>query len=644
MSATVSGTIMDWTAVYSETGEEELILEGLEEMMSPRLTRLVSFMYHHQYRHQPRRISRSFEDDGEFEHHRLFAISVEIEDDASAKSSGSSYDSTKYTLGALYCLSINYIFGVGCLGVPYAFARAGFLLCGSVVIVVTFLSYVTVMWVAECGAYAETLFEAEGQEIVENANIRMEPNGGEIQNGNENTQREKGHSPLERSHSAHSSERSSLLHRKGRQKFDPRHYEVIDLVSFYLGPQHKSLYQISLLALMYIGLLAYTQVFCGAIAALLPTSDGAGITRILPQFIFGSIVIPLSCIELDEQVSVQVIMAFARFFAIFIMVAGSVLGLFLDDRGDSSAHTPYFAPPSEDVEGNCEMSYTACYSGFGVAFSTALFSQLFQHSVPGLLRPLGNDSKKIAKVPFVFGASLLTTCSFYLVLGVTAASYFGADTRSSVNLNFSDLSYGMNPETSPGWVLTCARIASNVVVMFPALDTLSVFPLIANTLGSNLLATSSPGFVKWVLAWIYKCKKVNPSSGTLSVVRQLVGRNQVHESDITDRRSGNIEDKSKMMERAFRISTVFWRVVAAFPPLVASIWADDLSFSLLLSGFAGLYVAFFAPSLLQLKCADNVYSGWHSQKKLVYLVLGFATFSLGMLSIQTRDAWLAMTR
>ena len=38
-------------------------------------------------------------------------------------------------------------------------------------------------------------------------------------------------------------------------------YEVTELCTKFLGWRHKVLYQVSLLALMYVGLLAYSQVF-----------------------------------------------------------------------------------------------------------------------------------------------------------------------------------------------------------------------------------------------------------------------------------------------------------------------------------------------------------------------------------------------
>lgn len=336
---------MDWTSVYVESGEEDLLIPLLleEHSTAPRLARFVSRLYN---------VTADEVEDGTFEvtHHRLFELFE-------------SHPSSSYTLMALYFLCINYILGVGCLGVPYAFARAGFLLATLVLIIVTLLSYMTVLWVAESGARLQLILEEEAKQWQD-------------QEASENT--------------------SLMQRRQSTQEhvhFDEARYEVVDLVSYYLGSVHKTIYQVALMALMYVGLLAYTQVFCGSIATLWVDED-----RMLgiPQLIFALMVVPLSCYDLDEQVAIQSLMATVRFLALFIMIGGSVLALWLDDGLSKRSLPPYFAPA--DTEG-CHMSYTACFSGFGVAFSTALFSQLFQHSVPGLLRPLHDQPRKIVQAP-----------------------------------------------------------------------------------------------------------------------------------------------------------------------------------------------------------------------------------------------------
>ena len=331
--------------MFVEDGTEDLIISPLlnSHATAPRLSRLVSKVYHHLEEHEMD-LSAG---------HRLLELAEADEDERS------------YSLLALYYLSINYILGVGCLGIPFAFARAGFLLCSSILIIVTIFSYMTVMWVAETGARFERQLRSVSEDL-----------------------------------SGQASEASSLVRKKFHADIDSLEdgrYEVIDLVNFYLGPVQKTVYQISLMSLMYVGLLAYSQVFCGAIGALFWGSSRADQPwNAFPQLVFGIMVVPLSCMELDEQVTIQSIMATVRFMAIFVMVFGSTLALFMDSSKSHKENPPFWA--SEEPIG-CQMSYTVCFSGFGVAFSTSLFSQLFQHSIPGLLRPLRTKPQQLTQVP-----------------------------------------------------------------------------------------------------------------------------------------------------------------------------------------------------------------------------------------------------
>ena len=401
--------------------------------------------------------------------------------------------SNGYNLTALYFLCINYILGVGCLGIPYAFARAGFVLAASLVCAVSILSYCTVLWVAQTGARVE--LQQHGQEQQSKPSPVQQP---PVSDSSLLSFTTRHHPPPPGGHEEQQRLLTTPAHPPPTQSFPVTRYEMVDLVSHFLGPVHKLLYQVSLLGLMYVGLLAYAQVFCGAVATLLFSSSssshpsGGG----LPQLLFAFLVVPLSCVELDEQLSIQSFMAYLRFVAMFVMIAGSILALLLDDDGaerhnlfffvESSdkyinveeagdgmvrrrllqlllpKHPPYFAP--SEPEG-CRMSYGICVGGFGIAFSTALFSQLFQHSVPGLLRPLklqqqqqrrrsSKSNRRNSKsadhrpsdysqhcannvlngVPRIFSLALGTTCALYLLLGVSAASFFGSGTRPSVNL------------------------------------------------------------------------------------------------------------------------------------------------------------------------------------------------------------------
>ena len=538
----------------------------------------------------------------------------------------------------------------------------------SILIIVTLSSYMTVVWVAETGERYEIIKQQQQQRHDDN-NRNFSNNSNNNNNNNARTSEyciNDENTSLIGSRNQQRRHRSSSLSDEGHDEINYRdidRYEVIDLVDHYLGHSHKVLYQVSLMSLMYIGLLAYSQVFCGSIGALLWQPKGpfdrdhwTG----LPQLIFGALVVPLSCMELDEQVTIQSIMAYVRFAAIFVMVFGSAFALLYDGTHSNFDHAPYWASEESGT-----MSYTACFSGFGVAFSTSLFSQLFQHSVPGLLRPIRREQpEKLTKVPWVLGASLLTTLSFYILLGTITPSYFGADTRrtlnntnltqfafkmsryhchsaykffllASINLNFAHFTFGVNPTEASPALLACLTSASNIVVMFPALDTISVFPLIANTLGNNLYASAGSGTVKLV------AKRL--------VQWGMHGYKNEAETDSVSRNAGyslmSTDERKAILLSASKVSTIIWRIVAALPPLLGSLVATDLSFSFLLAGVAGLYVAFFAPSLLHLESSrlvaeSTIYEGWYSPTFLCYPVLVFATLSLGIVLVQIVDALL----
>lgn len=205
--------------------------------------------------------------------------------------------------------------------------------------------------------------------------------------------------------------------------------------------------------------------------------------------------------------------------------------------------------------------------------------------MPGLLAPLG--PKNQAQSHAIFGSTLLTTLLFYMALGSICSLYFGPKIASSVNLNWADFTWGLAESVSlvPFW----AKIMSMVVVIFPALDTLSVYPLISVTLGDNMAAVVP---TEWVQAF--------------------GGR-------------------------------PFWKLLCRFgasiPPLVVSVFVSDLSITLQFSGMAGIYVAFFAPALLQLRASEeiptrNVYSSRFSGRGYVYAVLAFGVLAFGVLLYQ----------
>jgi amino acid permease len=340
--------------------------------------------------------------------------------------------------------------------------------------------------------------------------------------------------------------------------------EVTDLALEFLGHNGKVMYQAALMLLTYTGLLAYTQVFnCSFVSQLWPAAPQA-----VAPAIFGLVVVPLSCFDLAEQVTVQVLMSLLRFLSLGVLLFGTLAAFYFDPPP-----TPVLAPPSSfPIDYFLPSSLPlANWAGFGMMITTAIFSQLFQHSVPGLIRPLSDEDKK--KIPKIFKYALCTTAMIYISMGVACVAYFGDRLNESVNLNFVGFSWGVqNDEVGRVYV----TILSMIVVLFPALDTLSVFPLIANTLGNNL-HSSFPGLN-------------NVIKGTLL----SFGVGKTGENNKIDRKY------------IHKITMIGWRLAAAVPPIVASFFVVDLMFSLQVAGLCGIVVALVTPALLQRRTQDRV--------------------------------------
>jgi len=159
-------------------------------------------------------------------------------------------------------------------------------------------------------------------------------------------------------------------------------------------------------------------------------------------------------------------MALAMQVSMAVIVASCIVAIYMDpsdgDRGSEAISKDDTGPPyiADSVR-------VADFSYFGLMLSTALFSQLFQHSVPGLIRPLSSRNRKGPVVRKIFGGALILTTVMYIFLGLVATLYFGDRIESSINLNWDNFHWGyrntdINGEISvPLWT----RIINKAIVI-----------------------------------------------------------------------------------------------------------------------------------------------------------------------------------
>jgi hypothetical protein len=277
-------------------------------------------------------------------------------------------------------------------------------------------------------------------------------------------------------------------------QIDSSKMEINELLGYFVGDWAKTGFTILLGLFIYITLWSYSAVFSSSLVSLVPF-PGISIgyscdiynetfpaacekSYLLYMLLFLLIVAPLICMDLTEQVGLQIFLCIFRFGAILLMFVTSVIAMY---------HTPY----NRNDQGHSPfVTYHKSFdlSGFGTIFPTAIFSQLLHHSIPGLVQPV----KQKSWVRSMFSAALTTTFSLYLALGIPAVMYFGSGVKPVISLNWKDYS-GLGfegPNAAPIW----AKIISYIVVLFPVLDIVSAFPLNGITLGNTIFA-SLP--VKW---------------------------------------------------------------------------------------------------------------------------------------------------
>lgn len=270
---------------------------------------------------------------------------------------------------------------------------------------------------------------------------------------------------------------------------DSSKMEINELLGFFVGGWAKTAFTVLLGLFIYITLWSYSAVFSSSLLSLVPfpgismgySCDIYNATfpaacqhsYLLYMLLFLCLVAPFICMDLTEQVGLQIFLCIFRFGAILLMFFTSVIAMY---------QTPY----SRNDQGNPPyISYDQLFNfaGFGTIFPTAIFSQLLHHSVPGLVQPV----KQKNWIRSMFGAALTTTFSLYLALGIPAVMYFGNGVSPVISLNWKDYSgYGFEgPNAAPIW----AKIISYIVVLFPVLDIVSAFPLNGITLGNTIFAS-----------------------------------------------------------------------------------------------------------------------------------------------------------
>jgi len=430
-----------------------------------------------------------------------------------------------------FCFTINYILGTGFLTVPWAFAQGGLALSTIVIIAVGIFSDMSKNYLLETMARAEVMLDHRmhwnKKKKPPKPNVGEEEEGkiqmlyspvvgrGETSNlllpmkpyDNYNTTTTSsassgvGHAKSSCELAELSLPSSSiqqlptttlpgtpnrddgrrLLQRRPTPKtkdylIKQRKFEVNSLCRVYLGKTGLHIYTVSICLYIYCTLWAYTCVFASAMSTAAPLfSNDVDTNYLIFAIVFALLVVPMSCMEMHEQVTVQVCMTGARFLMLALMVGTSKMCA--EDVRREGGGGLFVEAPMFELEGITSMA------------PIMVFAHIYHHSIPGLANPVA-DKKKLSGI---FRSTAIFSTLAYTLIGLVLGSNFGKNINQSSNLNWKDFTGGTaiydidNNLISIAW---WAKAISLYVLCFPALDVISAFPLNAMTLGNNMMVSA----------------------------------------------------------------------------------------------------------------------------------------------------------
>lgn len=313
-----------------------------------------------------------------------------------------------------------------------------------------------------------------------------------------------------------------------------RYAQVSDLVTMYLGKRSGIVYMFMLVGFMMGSLWCYAAIFAASLLAQGGSLFGES-TYACYVILYGFVVVPLACRDLADQKNIQTVLAAGRGLMLTVMTLTAGLDLYQNGPLASIEEQPSWR--------------TTISAAPIVAFSCMLHHSVPQISTPVLVADDGNFS--CFTLNWIFRCAFALSAVVYVVFGAIVASFFGDQTRSAVNLDWA--SY--RTASASRFSQACGVAISRYIVLYPALNVISVYPLSAVTLGDALHAT------------FY---------------------------------SGRITDETSSFAQSARNEVVAFRFVAATIPLIGALLASDIAAITRYTSIFGLCMCATFPGVLAL--------------------------------------------
>ena len=366
----------------------------------------------------------------------------------------------KFGVFAGYAFLVNACIGAGLLAIPHAYQRGGWLLallltCASLV-----LGLVMTFQLIEAISRGTALLEHQraGNE-VKPVSLRAILKVG---------------LGLEKLNS------DRLMHMPAPFLADARQYDLTEVVRVLVGRCLSYLYL--------LGVTLYLAGACTAFANIFGTAMGTHVPLLAsceyhtPDYIsrdcrwqymafvgvFLVLMVYFTNVEFKEQLWMQVTMTIARVVLMLTIIILALLSLI--EQKNINNNKPYKDgdPP------------VAVFSELGFLLPALLFGGAYQPQLTSILSAIRKDMRVIRTI---MTSVMLTLMGFYSALGLSVG-FAVNHVSSNVTLNFGKYSNGEAPGERPLWT----EVVAYGIVFFPAIDALSIFPIVAHCISDGVMA------------------------------------------------------------------------------------------------------------------------------------------------------------
>jgi len=352
--------------------------------------------------------------------------------------------------------------GSGFLALPWGMSKTGVLLGSSILLITSMASYIAGLLIVATIHRTEKINISS--HIIINRTILTSSSYGAVNNtiGTDTTTTNNNPHDGDNLRDDGSNIESSI--NGGASKACP---DIGELCRLYLGSSGHLIYIVTITVYLYCSLWSYAAIFSNAMAVHF--NIGA-LSYHYYLLLFMVIVTSLSCMELRTQVAIQLMLTACRFLLVISMIA-------------SIAFATFYIHENKQLVVSSSSLNMSDYNTSGIKFMLPISvqSMIFHHSIPNLIRLVHSTADK--DIISIFGIAISICLVLYMSLAVAAFSYFGQSIKSSSNLNW--VVFISQPPTSltTHWFMRCI---SSFIILYPAINVTSSFPLNAITLGNVL--------------------------------------------------------------------------------------------------------------------------------------------------------------